>query len=607
MKTFLRLLQFSRPYHHYIPEYLIYIILFTIFSLLNFTLLIPLLDVLFNTQHQSIVTVKPGFSLSVDYFKNLFYYNLNHYIQTSGKLGVLIFVCIVLFFCSILKNGFGYLSQRVLTRMRVNLIKKLREDIHRKYARQSLSFYHKERKGDLLSILSNDVVEIENSVVSSIQTIFREPFIIISTFCMLFYLSKELTFFTLIFFPVSGFIISTISKRLRKKSAGSQTLLGKILSISEETIMGIRIIKAFNAENTVINKFNKVNNAFRKTTKSILNQRELASPLSEVLGVTVVIIIIIYGGSLVQNNSLTASVFISYIAFYFQIITPSKNIAGAISYLQRGLSAGDRVIRVLDEPNPIVEAADAQAIHSFENNIVFKDARFSYNSEQQVLSNINLAVQKGKIIALVGLSGAGKSTLADLIPRFYDVTDGAIYIDGKDIRSLRLNDLHDLISIVSQEPILFNDSVYNNIAFGLKQATKEEVIDAAKAANAHNFIQELEQGYDTVIGDRGSKLSGGQRQRLTIARAILKKAPILILDEATSSLDTESERLVQDAINHLMQDRTSIVIAHRLSTVRHADEIIVLQKGEIAERGTHDELILQNGIYKKLVELQEVK
>ena len=605
MKTFFRLLQFSKPYHHYVPEYLVYILLFTIFSLLNFTLLIPLLDVLFNTHSENLVTTKPAFSLSIDYFKNLFYYNLNYYIQTSGKLGVLIFVCIVLFFCSLLKNGFGYLSTRVLTRMRVNLIKRLREDLHKKYAFQSLSFYHKERKGDLLSILSNDVVEIENSVVSSIQTIFREPFIIISTFCMLFYLSKELTLFTLVFFPVSGFIISSISKRLRKKSASSQNLLGRILSIAEETITGIRIIKAFNAEKTVIDKFNKVNNDFRKTSKSILNQRELASPLSELLGVTVVMVIIIYGGNLVLSGALTASIFISYIAFYFQIITPAKNISGAISYLQRGLSAGERVTRVLDEPNIIVEAPNAVPMQSFEKNILFEDVSFAYNT-QPVLTSINLEIPKGKVIALVGLSGAGKSTLADLIPRFYDVTRGAIYIDDIDIRKLRMNDLHSLISIVSQEPILFNDTAYNNIAFGLSNVSKEDVIEAANAANAHNFIMELENGYDTFIGDRGSKLSGGQRQRLTIARAILKRAPILILDEATSSLDTESERLVQDAINHLMQNRTSIVIAHRLSTVRHADEIIVLNKGEIAERGTHDELMVDSEIYKRLVEMQEV-
>jgi subfamily B ATP-binding cassette protein MsbA len=479
----------------------------------------------------------------------------------------------------------------------------MREDLHKKYALQSLSFYHKEQKGNLLSILSNDVVEIENSVVSSIQTIFREPFIIISTFCMLFYLSKELTFFTLVFFPVSGFIISTISKRLRKKSASSQNLLGKILSISEETITGIRIIKAFNAEPTVINKFNKVNNDFRKTSKSILNQRELASPLSELLGITVIMVIIIYGGSLVLSGSLTASIFITYIAFYFQILTPAKNISGAISYLQRGLAAGERVTRVLDEPNTIVETSNAVTIQSFERNILFEDVNFAYNT-QPVLTNINLEIPKGKVIALVGLSGAGKSTLADLIPRFYDVTNGAIYIDGHDIRKLRMKDLHSLISIVSQEPILFNDTVYNNIAFGLSSVSKEDVIEAAEAANAHNFITELENGYDTFIGDRGSKLSGGQRQRVTIARAILKRAPILILDEATSSLDTESERLVQDAINHLMQNRTSIVIAHRLSTVRHADEIIVLNKGEIAERGTHDELMADSEIYRRLVEMQ---
>ncbi len=609
MKTFLRLLKFSKPYHHYIPEYLVYIILFTLFSLLNFTLLIPLLNVLFNKENEVVVLTMPHFSFSVDYFKQLFYYQLNHYVETKGRLGVLIYVCIVLFICVLLKNAFGYLAQRVLTRMRVNLIRKLREDLHKQYVHQSLSFYHNERKGDLLSVISNDVVEIENSVVSSIQTIFREPFIIISTFLMLFYLSKELTLFTLVFFPVSGLLISSISKRLKKKSNYSQNILGHILNITEETISGIRIIKAFIAEKMIIKKFGSENNMFSRTMKAILNQRELASPLSEILGVMVVITIIIYGGNLILTgrSTLTAAAFISYIVFYFQIITPSKNIASSISYLQRGLSAGERVLRILDTPNAITEKNNATAIKTFDHSISFKNVSFSYKEDQSVLKDINLQIDKGKLIALVGMSGAGKSTLADLIPRFYDVTNGAVCIDDMDIRECKLHDLRNLISIVSQDPVLFNDTVYNNILFGLPTADENAVIEAAKAANAHNFIIELENGYQTIIGDRGMKLSGGQRQRLTIARAIIKDAPILILDEATSSLDTESERLVQDAINKMMQNRTSIVIAHRLSTIRHADEIIVLQKGEIVQRGTHEELILQEGVYRKLVQMQEVK
>jgi subfamily B ATP-binding cassette protein MsbA len=480
--------------------------------------------------------------------------------------------------------------------------------LYEQYSRQSLQFYVNQRKGDLISIMSNDVVEIENSVVSSIQTIFRDPLVIIGSFVVLFYLSPQLTLFTLIFFPVSGGIISLISRRLKKGGGRSQALLGKILNITEETLSGIRIIKGFNAENYVEKKFDDENSAFARSTKGVLNQRELSSPLAEFLGVSVIVVIIIYGGGLILsgNSTFTASSFIAYIALYFQIITPAKNIAGAITYLQRGLAAGERVLSVIDVPNTVKDAPDAREIASFERAIEYRDVSFRYE-QHEVLKNINLTIPKGRIIALVGSSGAGKSTLADLLPRFYDVVGGGIFIDGQDIRSLKMHSLRELIGIVSQEPILFNDSVFNNIAFGDPTAKMEDVINAAKIANAHEFIQHLEKGYDTTIGDKGMKLSGGQRQRLTIARALFKNPAILILDEATSSLDTESEHLVQEAINNMMQHRTSIVIAHRLSTIRHADEIIVLQKGNIVERGSHDDLIRQQGFYKKLVDMQEVK
>lgn len=608
MKTFLRLLQFSRPYHHYIPEYIIYITLFILFSLLNIGMVMPLLDVIFSTGEYKIVEQLPAFHFSVNYFKDVFYYYMHQAILTKGKLGVLTYVCVMLVSFALLKSIFGYLSQSVLTRMRVNLVRKLRGSLHESYATQSLSFYHNERKGDLLSIVSGDVVEIENTVVSSIQTIFREPLIIISTFFMLFYISPELTLFTLVFFPVTGFLISTISRRLKKKAGYSQSLLGSILNNTEETISGIRIIKAFNAEKFIMKKFAVENGKFSRTMKAIVNQRELASPLSEFLGITVIAIILLYGGNLIftEQSNLTASEFITYIALYFTIIAPAKNTAGAITYLQRGLAAGERVLRILDQDNPVKEAADAVPATPFHDKIVFRNVHFSYG-QQDVLNNIELVVPKGKMIALVGESGAGKSTLADMVPRFYDVTAGSIELDGTDIRKLQLKSLRNQISIVSQEAILFNDTVNNNIAFGMETPDQEKIIQAAKAANAHEFIMSLENGYDTIIGDRGMKLSGGQRQRLTIARAIFKDAPILILDEATSALDTESERLVQQAINELMKNRTSLVIAHRLSTIRHADEIIVMHKGEIVERGNHEALIEKNGYYKRLVDLQEVK
>ena len=608
MKIFLRLLQFSKPYRHYIPEYCIYIFLYIIFGLLNFALIIPLLDVFFETSKQVVVTSLPPFHLSADYFKAAFYYNLNYYIQSTSKINVLAYVCAVMLLFVFLKNLFGFLSQKVLTRMRVNLVKRIREDLFYRYSTQSLQFFHTQKKGNLLSIISNDVGEIETTVVSAIQTLFRDPLVVIATFAFLFYLSPQLTFFTLVFFPVSGLIISSISKRLRKKSHLGQSLFGTILNLSEETITGIRIIKGFNAENFINRKFMTESNKLARTTKSITNQRELASPLSEFLGVTVIVVIIIYGGYLILEgkSAMTASAFIAYIGFYYQIINPVKNISVAITNLQRGLVAGERVLNILDEPQKIIEKENALPVHAFNQAIHLKNVGFSYMQEN-VLHNIDLIIPKGKMIALVGESGAGKSTLADLIPRFYDVTEGAILLDETDIRDLKVHDLRALMAIVSQEAILFNDSVINNITFGNAIADRDLAISAAKAANAHNFIAELEDGYDTVIGDRGLRLSGGQRQRLTIARAIYKNAPILIMDEATSALDTESERLVQDAINKMMENRTSIVIAHRLSTIRHADEIIVLQKGVIVERGTHEQLLDKKGYYNKLVQMQEVK
>jgi subfamily B ATP-binding cassette protein MsbA len=576
-----------------------------LFGAINFSLIIPLLNVLFSSYNDKVAIEYPNFSLSIEYFKNLFDYWFHFVANVHGKGAALEFVCAIILISVFLSNFFKYFSQRVLTRMRTWVVYRLRKAVFEKLSSFHLGFFHQQQKGNLMSIVSNDVHEIENSVVSSIQVIFREPLTIIVYFVMLFMMSVKLTLFTIVFFPVAGFIITSLSKKLRKSADISQSLLGKILSETEEAISGIRIIKAFNAHRFIQNKFDIHNTEYRKISKSIINKRELASPLSEFLGVMVVIAVLVYGGVMVLNNQseLTASQFITYIVLYSQILPPAKNISTALTNIQKGLAAGDRVLRIIDTPVEVKEVQNAFELKAFNDKIEYRNIFFSYENDT-VLKNISFELKKGRTIALVGQSGSGKSTLADLLPRFYDPQQGGIFIDTKNIKEYKIESIRKLMGIVTQEAILFNDTVFNNIAFGLPEAMEEEVIQAAKIANAHDFIFEMEIGYQTNIGDRGSKLSGGQKQRISIARAVLKNPPILILDEATSSLDTESERLVQDAILKLMQNRTTLVIAHRLSTIQHADEIIVLQNGEIVERGKHDELLSHNGVYKKLYDLQ---
>lgn len=606
MKTYFRLLSFSKPYGRYIPRYIILVALAVLFGVLNFSLIIPLLNVLFGTFETNANLAPPEFSFNIGYLKDLFNYYFNRAVVTYGKEGALKYVCGVILAFVLLANVFRYLSQRVLTSMRAHVVKEIRKALFEKLSMVNLTFLHGRQRGDLMSTMTSDVHEIENSVVSSIQVVFREPLLIAGLFIMLFSLSFQLTIFTIVFLPIAGGIITTISKKLRKQANEGQRLLGSILSITDETIGGARIIKAFNAQHYMQKKFGAQNNYLTAVTKSIVNKRELASPLSEFLGVLVVICVLVYGGQLVLRGTadLTASEFITYIILYSQILPPAKNISSAVTNIQRGLAAGDRVLKIIDERVEVLEDPDALPIKEFKEKIEFNNISFSYTAEREVLKSINLTIPKGKVIALAGRSGSGKSTLADLLPRFYDPASGSISIDGKDIKKYKIADLRGLMGIVTQESILFNDSVFNNIAFGMENVLPESVTEAAKIANAHEFIVQMENGYHTNIGDRGSKLSGGQRQRLSIARAILKNPPILILDEATSSLDTESERLVQEALGRLMKNRTTLVIAHRLSTIQSADEIIVLQQGEIAERGAHEQLLLKNGIYKKLYDLQ---
>ncbi|NML36544.1 ABC transporter ATP-binding protein [Chitinophaga sp. G-6-1-13] len=610
MKTFKRLLGYATPLHHYVPEYVIYTIIGIVFGMVNFAMLIPLLNVIFDqvTTEPQVIN-HPVFSFTIKYFIDLFNYYFYYFINTSGsKESALYFVCAVIGICVTIANLGRYMSTRVVTRMKMTMLSRLRTNLYKKFTEQSLGYYSEKQKGDLLSVMTNDVQEVEVSVVSSVQILLRDPFIIIGYFAVLFYLSVKLTLFTIVFFPVSGLLISYISKKLKQKGWFSQELLGKILNVTEETLGGVRIIQSFTAAPFMQKKFGDVNYRFISVSKAMFNQRELASPVSEILGVMVVVVLLIYGGTMVLHGSdlLTGATFMTYLVFYSQILQPAKNISTAITTMQRGIVASERIFGILDSQVAVQEKNNAQPVSTFDDKIEYNNVSFKYD-QQYVLKDINLTIRKGQVTALVGRSGAGKSTMADVLPRFYDVNEGAIRIDGTDVRDLRLNDLRALIGVVSQEAVLFNDTVFNNIAFGHPEADREAVIQAAKIANAHEFIEHLENGYETSIGDRGLKLSGGQRQRLTIARAIFKNPPILILDEATSALDTESEKLVQSALDKLMQNRTTIVIAHRLSTIQHANEIVVMDHGEIKERGTHDDLLSREGIYHKLVEMQEFK
>lgn len=609
MKTYLRILQFAKPYSRFVPLYSLYTVLGIIFGIFNFVLIIPLLNVLFaqvgTADAATMVTQKPEFRLSIDFFSESFNYYFGQVILQEGRQGALLFVCVVVVISIFLANLFRYLAFRIVGALRAHVVKKMRHAVYERVTQLHLGYFSNERKGDLMTRLTVDIQEVENSVVNTLTVVIREPISIIAYFAVLFTMSVKLTLFTLILLPLSGAVIAGISKRLRRKAQEGQNSLSFILTIIDETLSGIRVVKAFNAEPFILGKFQDQNNRYARIQRSIANKRDLASPLSEFLGVTVVAGLLYYGGNLVlnQQSELQPAEFIAYIILFSQVLVPAKAMSSAFSNIQRGLVSGDRVLQVIDTKPKIVNRPDARVLPQFEHQIEFKRVSFGYG-DKQVLQDINFTIEKGKTVALVGPSGGGKSTLADLIPRFYDPTAGAIYIDGHDIRDYTMESVRDKIGVVTQESILFNDTIFNNIAFNKVDATEEEVVAAAKIANAHEFIIHAEHGYNTIIGDRGGKLSGGQRQRLSIARAILKNPPILILDEATSALDTESEKLVQEALTNLMRNRTSIVIAHRLSTIQHADQILVLQQGRIVERGTHHELQQHRGLYSKLTQMQ---
>ena len=607
MKSFLRLLAYAKPYRRFWPGYLVLSIFSVIFGVVNYALIDPLLTVLFQSDTIESEAVMPQFAMSAGYFQDLFQYYLAQVKNYSGTLYALLFVCIIIILASLISNLTRYWSQRILVNMRTYIMQNIRRDLFNKISSLNVGYFHTKKKGDILSSISSDVTEVQNGVANSFHVLFREPLLIIGFLSGLFYMSPRLTLVTLLTLPFSAVIIGNISRKLKRGAVETQSLMGRIVSHFEEAISGIRIIKAFNAQKFVNENFEKTNYAHKESSRSMFSRQELASPLSEFLGISVAAAVLFYGGWLQihGNLGLDMPAFVVYIGFYWRVLEPAKAIASAYASIQRGLVSGNRLFDILDAENPIKEAEHPKELKGFNESIEFKDVCFSYNPDREVLSHINLTIPKGKMVAVVGPSGGGKSTMADLIPRFYDINSGAILVDGNDIRDCSLSSLISLMGIVTQEAILFNDTVYNNIAFGMENVTEDEVVAAAKIANAHEFILQMPEGYATNIGDRGGKLSGGQRQRIAIARAVLKNPPVLILDEATSALDTESERLVQDALTKLMKNRTSLVIAHRLSTIQHADEINVLQAGKIVERGNHEELIAKGGVYSHLCQLQQ--
>lgn len=608
MKIYLRILKYAPRLVPRMIQFIIFSVLGIIFSVVNVAFAIPLMNVLFGYTEKTITEVKtlPEFSLSLNYILDTFNYYFIRIIKEHGPMDALLFICISIVISVILTNLFRYMERMVASRIKVDIVKNMRMNIFRNVSDLHIGYFNTNRKGDLISRFTNDVAEVENAVVNSLKFVLKEPITIVVYFGVLFFISVKLTLFTLPLIIITGGILAEIIKRLKKKALQSQEALGRIVNILDETFSGMRVIKAFNARNFILNKIDKETSYHRKVNLSIARKNELASPVSESVGVMIVAGILFFGGTLVlgENSTLSPGEFLGFLAIFANVIQPAKNFSNGITSVQKGTVSAQRIFAVIDIVPLIQNKPDAKILKQFERHIEFKNVSFAYDNDH-VLRNINLKIEKGKTIALVGPSGGGKSTLADLVPRFYDPANGEVLLDGIPLTDYEIESLRKQMGVVTQESILFNDTIFNNIAFGMENMLEEDVIQAAKVANAHEFIMQTENGYQTTIGERGSKLSGGQRQRLSIARAVLKNPPILILDEATSALDSESERLVQDALNNLMKNRTSIVIAHRLSTIQHADQIVVIQNGQIIERGRHDELITQSGLYRKLNEIQK--
>ena len=603
MHYFLRIIKYLKPYTSFAILNIGCNIISVLFSLVSLTMVIPFLGILFETQ-EKIYNPQP-ISFNPNAIKDNFYAIISSVIDEKGKVEALLFICVLVLFTFFFRNLFRYLALYFLTPIRNGIVHDLRMALHKKIISLPLPFFNTKRKGDLTARLTSDLVEIEWSIMSSLEMIFKDPLNIIIYLTTLIIISPKLTIFVVVLFPVTGIIIGVIGRSLKKSSDRGQNKMGDLLSIIDENISGLRIIKTFNAEKHINKNFEENSVEYKKIMTKLLRKKDLSSPMSEFLSTIVMVVVMWFGGQLVLtgNTGISAEEFIGYILIFSQIIPPAKSLTTSYYHIQKGSAAAERIYEILDNENKVTELANPKNIKILNNKLEVKDLAFKYE-ENNVLNGINFSIKKGEMIALVGKSGSGKSTLTDLLTRFYDVNKGEILIDNNNIKDIALVDLRNLIGIVNQESILFNDSIYNNIKLGNLVATKEEIISAAKIANAHEFILDTENGYQTNIGEKGNKLSGGQKQRLSIARAILKNPEILILDEATSSLDTESEKLVQEALAKLMDSRTSLVIAHRLSTIKSADEIIVLDRGKIIERGNHEQLIKKNGHYKKLCDLQ---
>ena len=611
MNPYRKILAFANPHKKYIFASLLFNILYSVFQIASAGTILPVLGMLFGTINSKKTPIEPeyiggGFSEYFSYLKDYAYYFIELKVHQHGALMVLAWLCIITAVAFLVRNLFRYIGSLMLIYYRVGVTKDLRSAMYKKILSLPVSFFTEQRKGDMMSRMSNDVGEVEGSILGSLVELFNAPFMLISTLVTLFFVSPVLTLFTLIVLPVMGTIIALIGKSLKKDAHEAQNEIGNLFSIIDETLKSTKIIKIFNADQLLNNRFTNTIDKWLKASVNAAKKRELASPTSEFLGAITFLIITWYGGKqIIENQSLSPEEFLVFLAMFFQILPPAKSLANATSSIQKGGPALERVMEILDADVKIEEKANPIAIENIETGISFQEVGFYYSEDRTILKNFSLSIPKGKTIALVGQSGSGKTTIANLLARFYDVTEGQILIDGHNIKDLKLSDYRKLIGMVTQESVLFNDSVYNNILMGKPEATQEEVEAAAKIANAHDFILNLSDGYDTNIGDDGNKLSGGQKQRISIARAVLKNPPIMILDEATSALDTESERFVQEALEKMMENRTSLVIAHRLSTIQKADWIVVMERGMILEQGTHSELMQKNGAYKKLVELQD--